>query len=364
MVQNGDRAKLRIAQIAPLVVRVPPKAYGGTERVVHALTEELVRRGHAVTLFAAGSSITAAELCAVTPLPLWEMQVKDPLAYQVLQVEEVVRQSGRFDVIHSHVDHLPWLAGERIHAPLVTTLHGRLDLAETRALFELFRSQALVSISDSQRRPLAGLGLKWLATVHHGLPLQETYHLGKGKGGYVAFVGRIAPEKGADTAIRVAIRAGLPIRIAARVGTQDREYHRTRVAPLLKHPLVQWLGEIDEREKAELLAGASALLMPIEWDEPFGLSFVEALASGTPVIAKRRGSLPELIRDGQHGFFAESEDELVDACLRVTQIDRAACRRWALEHFSTGRMADGYEAVYRRLMRTDATSMLAALAGP
>jgi glycosyltransferase involved in cell wall biosynthesis len=348
--QNPSAKRLKIAQVAPLAVRVPPKTYGGTERVVHALTEELVRRGHDVTLFAAGTSITAAKLMAASPLPLWEMGIVEPNAYPVLQVEEVVRQSARFDVIHSHVDDLPWLAGERIRAPLVTTLHGRLDLPEVRALFRRYPRQPLVSISHAQRRPLADLELNWLATVHHGLPLATTYRLGDGGGGYLAFIGRIAPEKGPDAAIRVAIRAGTRIKVAARVGDRERAYYRDKVAPLLEHPLVDWLGEIDEKEKGELLAEAKALLVPITWDEPFGLSFIEALAAGTPVITRERGSLPELMRDGEHGFFAESEDDLVAACLRVDEIDRTACRRWALERFSAGTMADGYEAVYRMLI--------------
>lgn len=323
--------------------------YGGTERVVHALTEELVRRGHDVTLFAAGTCETSARLHPACPEPLWDMGVADPLAVRILQVEEVVRLSGEFDVIHSHLDYLPWLAGERLRAPLVTTLHGRLDLPELRPLFRSYRSQALVSISNAQRRPLADLALNWVATVHHGLSLGDTYQFGAGEGGYLVFLGRIAPEKDPVTAIRVAVRAGLPLKIAARVDPVDSEYFQTQVEPLLQHPLIEWVGELDDRGKDELLGGAIALLMPVAWDEPFGLVFIEALAAGTPVVSRPRGSLPELIRDGEHGFLAETEAELIEACHSAPSPNRAGCRRWALERFSVIRMTDDYENVYRKL---------------
>ena len=342
---------MRIAQIAPPFVRIPPARYGGTERVVHVLTEELVRRGHNVTLFAAGTCETAAHLRPVCPRPLWEMGVADPLAIRMLQVEEVVRLSGEFDVVHSHVDYLPWLAGDRLRAPLVTTLHGRLDLPELRPLFRAYRGQALVSISNAQRRPVTDLALNWVATVHHGLNLEDTYRLGAGRGGYLVFLGRIAPEKDPVTAIRVAIQAGLQLKIAARVDAVDAQYFQTQVEPLLGHPLIEWVGELDDRGKDELLGGALALLMPVVWDEPFGLVIIEALATGTPVIARPRGSIPELIRHGEHGFLAETDDELVEACRAATSIDRAGCRRQALTRFSVSRMVDDYERVYRALAR-------------
>ena len=345
------KAIVRIAQIAPPFVRIPPARYGGTERVVHVLTEELVRRGHDVTLFAAGTCETTAHLHPVCPRPLWEMGAADPLAIRVLQVEEVVRRSGEFDVLHSHVDYLPWLAGDRLRAPLVTTLHGRLDLPELRPLFHAYRGQALVSISNAQRRPLADLALNWVATVHHGLNLDETYRLGSGRGGYLVFLGRIAPEKDPVTAIRVAIQAGLQLKIAARVDSVDAQYFQTQVEPLLGHPLIEWVGELDDRGKAELLEGALALLMPVAWDEPFGLVFIEALAAGTPVISRPRGSIPELIRHGAHGFLAETDDELVEACRAANLVDRAGCRRHALTRFSASRMVDDYERVYRALAK-------------
>ena len=347
-------ARLRIAQVAPLFVRVPPLRYGGTERVIFELTEELVRRGHDITLFSDATSQTSGRLRAVAPRPLWQVEPHDRLAYQVAQVEEVVSSAEDFDLIHWHIDYLHWLATRRIGTPSVTTLHGRLDGQSVRRLFAFYPEQAIVSISDAQRRPLAGIPVNWVATIRHGLDLAQTYSLGEGEGGYLAFVGRSSPEKGIATAIRVAIRAGLPIKIAARVGEPHRGYHEAEVAPLLGHPLVEWLGEVTESQKAQLLAGAMALLMPIEWDEPFGLSFIEALAAGTPVITRAKGALPELLRQGEHGFFAESEDELVEACSRVHGIDREACRRWAIDHFSAARMVDEYEAAYKRLLEPSA----------
>lgn len=348
--QGAARSEaMRIAQVAPPFVRIPPIRYGGTERVVEALTEGLVKQGHDVTLFAAGTSKTTARLHAVCPMPLWDMRAVDPLAIRTLQVEEVAQLSDEFDVIHSHLDYLPWLAGDRLRAPLVTTLHGRLDLPELRPLFRAYRGQALVSISNEQRKPLIDLDLNWAATIHHGLKLRETYQLGSGKGGYLVFLGRICPEKDPVTAIRVAIRAGIRLKIAARVDPVDAPYFRNEVEPLLRHPLIEWVGEVDQVEKNQLLGAAVALLLPIAWDEPFGLVFIEALAAGTPVISRPRGSLRELIWHGEHGFLAESDDELVEACHLASKIDRAACRRHALVHFSVDRMVDDYEAVYRLL---------------
>ncbi len=222
---------MRIAQVAPLFVRIPPERYGGTERVVHALTEALVARGHEITLFAAGGTQTSADLHATSPAPLWEMGVSDPLAYRVLQAEELVQRSAEFDVVHSHLDYLPWLAGERLRAPVITTMHGRLDLPELRTLLATMGQWPLISISDAQRRPVADVDLNWIATVHNGLDLASTYTLGEGGGGYLVFLGRIAPEKDPVTAISVAIRAGVPLKIAARVDPIDQEYSIARSAP-------------------------------------------------------------------------------------------------------------------------------------
>ncbi len=342
--------KLRIAQVAPLSIRVPPVRYGGTERIVFELTEELVQRGHDVTLFAAGTSLTSALLWAGSPKPLWELEPHDRIAYEVAQVEDVVRRSRRFDIIHWHIDYLHWFAVRRTATPSVTTLHGRLDGASVRRLFVASPYQPVISISEAQRRPLAAIDANWVATVHHGLNLAESYELGTGEGGYLVFLGRSSPEKDLATAIRVAIRARIPLKIAARIGTAHTSYHESEVADLLNHPLVEWLGEVDQTEKARLLAGAAALLMPVNWEEPFGLAFIESLAAGVPVITRPRGALPEIMRHGEHGFFAESEDDLVEACKSIGSIDRSRCRDWAITNFSTGRMAGNYEAAYASVL--------------
>ena len=345
---------LRIAQVAPLSVRIPPARYGGTERVIHALTEELVRRGHEVTLFAAGTSITSARLIAGSAVPLWQEGSLNGRCYELAQVEDVVARSDTFDIIHSHADYFMPLAGNRALAPVVSTRHSRLDLPEHRARLAAHRSR-LISISDAQRMPVADLDLDWIATVHNGLFLRETYSLGEGDGGYLVFLGRIVAEKDPVAAIRIAIRAGIPIKIAARVDPVDEVYHRDQVVPLLAHPLVEWLGEVDDAAKSRLLAEAVALLMPIDWPEPFGLAFIEALAAGTPVIARPRGSLPEIIKHGEHGFLCETEDELVTACRRAAELDRRSCRTWALDHFSAERMARDYEKAYHHVLtRTEA----------
>jgi glycosyltransferase involved in cell wall biosynthesis len=341
-----QRQTLRIAEVAPLNLPLPPDRYGGTERVVHSLTEALVEHGHRVTLFAAGSSQTSAELHATAPLPLWQLDVKDPSAYRSLQVEELVRRSPEFDLIHSHVEYLPWLAGGRLKAPLVTTLHGRLDLPEHSRLLAHHVDQHLVSISRAQRLPLQHLDLAWVATVHNGLPLGSVYSLGSGSGGYLAYVGRVAPEKDTAGAIGIAVRAGIRIKIAARVDSKDDDYFRTEVLPLLAHPLVEWLGELNDEGKNRLLGDAAALLLPVNWDEPFGLAFIEALAAGTPVLSRPRGSLPELVRSGEHGFLLETEEELVAACRQIQRIDRRSCREWALREFSVERMVTAYELAF------------------
>jgi glycosyltransferase involved in cell wall biosynthesis len=296
------------------------------------------------------------------------MSPVDPFAYRVAEIEEVVRRSREFDVIHSHVEYLPWLAAGRLQAPVVTTLHGRLDLPELQPLFAAHPEQPLVSISDSQRRPVVDLDLNWVATVYHGFPLANMYPMGAGDGGYLAFLGRMSPEKAPHVAIRVAIRAGLPIKVAARIDAADEGYFVRKVQPLLEHPLVHWLGEIDDSDKARLLGDAMALLLPIEWDEPFGIAFIEALAAGTPVISRPSGSLPELLRHGEHGFLVWTEDELVRACHSVGEIDRLACRTHVVERFSARRMADGYERAFRmaiagqELARIGLTSAWAAAA--
>jgi len=340
---------MRIAQVAPLYERVPPRLYGGTERVVAYLTDELVRRGHDVTLFASGDSGTRARLVAAVPEALRLSPAgADPLPPHVVQLSQVFERAGEFDVIHCHVDTLALPFSRLVATPVVHTLHGRLDLPSLPPLFAHFRDVPLVSISDAQRRPLAHLGLAWAATVHHGLPLAQ-YPFSPQGGDYLAFLGRVSPEKGLDVAIALAREVGIPLRIAAKVDSLDRPYFEREIVPLLRGPLVEFLGEIGDGEKPAFLGGARALLFPVDWPEPFGLVMIEALACGTPVIARPRGSVPEVIEDGVTGFVADTLDDLVDAAKRIDTIDRAGCRRRFEERFSVARMADGYEAVYRRL---------------
>jgi glycosyltransferase involved in cell wall biosynthesis len=294
--------------------------------------------------------MTSAELHACAPQPLWELVATDPYAYRIQQIEDLVRRSAEFDVIHSHVEYLPWMARNRIEAPVITSLHGRLDCPEHQALFTYNQDQPIVSISDAQRRPLQHLDMNWVATVHNGLPLGSIYSLGEGGGGYLAYVGRVAPEKDTVAAIRVAIRAGLPIKIAAKVASHDMDYFRDCVQPLLQHPLVEWLGQLDDAGKNRLLGEALALLLPVSWHEPFGLVFIEALAAGAPVVSRPRGSLPEIVEHGTHGFLVESEEDLVAACEQVCSIDRASCRQRALTEFSVEKMASGYERAFQRVI--------------
>ena len=340
---------MKIAQVAPLLVPVPPTEYGGTERIVHTLTQELVALGHDVTLFAAAGSRTDAELHSSSPAPIWQAG-GDALAWHAMEVEELVNRSAEFDVIHSHLDVLPWLAGDRYRAPLVTTLHGRIDLPETRKLLHEFKGWPLVSISDAQRKPVLDLDLNWIATVYHGLDLEHMYSGGKGDGGYLAFVSRMAPEKGPQIAIKTAIEAGMKIKVAGPVPDEEKEWFEKQVKPMLDHELVEWVGELDDKGKNEVVGAATAFLVPIQWDEPFGLAFIEALATGTPLVSMARGSLPELIENGRHGFLVDDESKLVEACKKAASLDRAECRRWVLERYSPRRMADGYLSVYGRLL--------------
>ena len=340
---------LRIAQVAPLFERVPPALYGGTERVVSHLTDELVRRGHDVTLFASGDSLTPARLLAACPAALRLAGAGvDTTVPHVIQLAQLIERAADFDVIHLHVGHEAFPVARLLGVPSVHTLHGRLDAPELRPLFARFADRPLVSISQAQRAPLLDLGLTWAATVHHGLPL-DGYAYARRGGDYLAFLGRISPEKRPDLAIAVAKRVGMPLRIAAKVDPVDRRYFERDIEPLLHHPLVEYLGEIDEAAKPGFLGGAAALLFPIDWPEPFGLVMIEALACGTPVIARRRGSVPEVIRPGRTGFIADTVDEMAAAVRRLDRIDRAACRRDAESRFSVDRMVDGYETVYRRL---------------
>jgi len=340
---------LRIAQVAPLFETVPPPRYGGTERIVSYLTEELVRRGHAVTLYATADSETAARLVPCAPKALRLDRPPDPLLWHLLELEGVYREAAAFDVIHAHTDYLTLPFARAAAAPTVITLHGRLDLPQLDALFARYPDVPLVSISDSQRAPF-GDHDAWAGTVHHGIPV-ERYPFSAAPGDYLAFIGRVSPEKGVDLAIRVAEAAGLPLRIGAKVDEVDQPYFDSVIRPLLGSPLVDFLGEIDETTKGELLAHARALLFPIDWPEPFGLVMVEAMACGTPVVARPCGAVPEVVVDGVTGVLASPIDDLVRAVRAVDRLDRTACRRHVETCFSVARMADGYEAVYRAVGR-------------
>ncbi len=339
---------MRIAQVAPLYEAVPPKLYGGTERVVSSLTEELVRAGHDVTLFASGDSITSARLVPVTRQALrLDKKCVDKLAPHFIMLEMVAREARRFDVIHFHIDYLHYPLSRRLSVPHVTTLHGRLDLPELAPLYDEFGDMPVVSISDAQRSPLPHAN--WQATVHHGLPFDRSAYRQK-PGDYLAFLGRISPEKRADRAIEIARRVGMKLRIAAKVDTADTDYHRDVIEPLLNDPMIEFIGEIGEQEKPEFLGNARALLFPIDWPEPFGLVMIEAMACGTPVIAWNCGSVPEVIDDGVSGFVVDSLDAAVAAVQRVGELDRERVREVFETRFKPARMAEDYLAVYERLI--------------
>jgi glycosyltransferase involved in cell wall biosynthesis len=342
---------MRIAQVAPLFESVPPKLYGGTERVVSWLTEALVDRGHEVTLFASADSVTSARLIATQEqgIRLGKGPV-DGHAAHLVQLGAVTERAREFDVIHCHTDYAPFLLGQVLPTPLVHTLHGRLDLPSWTDVCRTFPDTPLVSISDSQRAPLARLPLNWRATVYHGLPIDGIpFEARGGQGGYLAFLGRFAPEKGPEMAVAVARKVGIPLRIAAKVDPADREYFEASVRPLIDGTLVQWVGEIGDDEKWKFLGEALALLFPIDWPEPFGLAMIEALACGTPVIARPCGSVPEIVVDGETGILGGTVDDLAAGVRRVEQIDRQRCRQVAEKRFSVDAMTASYERVYREL---------------
>jgi glycosyltransferase involved in cell wall biosynthesis len=338
---------VRIAQIAPLYESVPPKFYGGTERVVSYLTEELVRQGHDVTLFASGDSVTAARLVPACPQALrMDTRCVDRLAPHVVMLETVCREAHRFDVIHFHVDYLHFPLSRRLGVPHVTTLHGRLDLPELGQVYDEFADTPVVSISDAQRRPLPQAN--WQATVYHGLPDQPRWC--ERPGSYLAFLGRISPEKRVDRAVEIARRIGTKLRVAAKVDAVDADYFRAEIEPLFRDPLVEFIGEIGEREKPAFLSNARALLFPIDWPEPFGLAMIEALQCGTPVVAWRCGSVPEVIDNGVTGFVVGDLDEAVRAIAAVVELDRRRVRDVFQTRYSVSRMASDYLAVYQRLV--------------
>jgi glycosyltransferase involved in cell wall biosynthesis len=336
---------MRIAQIAPLHEAVPPKLYGGTERVVSYLTEELVALGHQVTLFASGDSVTSARLHAAWPRSLrLDPDIRDVIAPHMLMMEEVRRHAEDFDVLHFHLDYWPFSMFSRQTVPFVTTLHGRLDLPELRPIFNAFRSAPVVSISNAQR--LALPEARFVATVPHGIPERRPDSGPSITPTYLAFLGRIAAEKGPDRAIRIARACGIPLKIAAKVDRTDQHYFDTTIRPMLGFPGVEMIGEIGEREKVAFLCGARALLMPIEWPEPFGLVMIEAMSCGTPVIAFNRGSVPEVIDDGLTGFIVEGEAAAIAAVRRLDYLDRGVIRDRFERRFTARRMAQDYLAVY------------------
>ena len=346
---------MKIAQIAPLMESVPPRLYGGTERIVSYLTDELVRLGHDVTLFATADSITAARLvgCASTALRL-DANVRDPTPYYMLMLDRVRRLADEFDILHFHIDQFHFPLFRQMADRTVTTLHGRLDLPDLKPLYLGFSDMPLVSISNGQRRPIADAN--FVANVHHGIPLNLHTPIYNPRGGYVAFLGRISPEKRPDRAIAIARTLGIPLKIAAKVDKVDEVYFREKIAPLLSDPGVEFIGEISERSKTKFLGEALALLFPIDWPEPFGLVMIEAMACGTPVLAFRHGSVSEIVDQGVTGAIVDTMEEAVRMLPRVIALDRHAVRRRFEQRFSSARMATDYVAIFSLLLERSSIS--------
>jgi glycosyltransferase involved in cell wall biosynthesis len=352
---------MRIAQVAPLAESVPPKLYGGTERVVHWLTEELVRKGHNVTLFASGDSKTSAELVPCVPRALRLAGIRDHIASHLVMLNEVRARAQEFDIIHFHVDLLQHVLFRDLSHKCLTTLHGRLDLPDFMPVFETFSEMPLVSISDSQRAPMPP-NVNWLSTVYHGLP-PTTCPFHDRCGDYLAFLGRISPEKRPDLAIEIARRSGDPLKIAAKIDPADQVYFDETIKPLLDHPLIEFIGEIDEDAKCSFLGNAFALLFPIEWPEPFGLVMIEAMSAGTPVIAFRNGSVPEIVTHGVNGYIVDTVEQAVEAVGRARRLSRAGVRRKFEARFTASRMASDYINAYITLLArggTDIRNLVAA----
>src|SRR5215813_6860197 len=339
---------MRIAQVAPLYESVPPKYYGGTERVVSYLTEELVRQGHEVTLFASGDSETKAWLVAACQQSLrFDKHCQNQMAHHFVMLEHVFQRASEFDIIHFHVDYLHFPLSRREGVTQVTTLHGRLDIPDLVPLYAEFQDMPVISISNGQRDPLPWAN--WQATVHHGLPV-DLFRFRAEPGSYLAFLGRISPEKRVDRAIDIAEQAGMPLKIAAKVDPVDEDYFESAIAPLLRSSLVEFVGEIGEGEKNEFLGNAYALLFPIDWPEPFGLVMIEAMACVTPVIAYRDGAVPEVMEQGHTGFVVEGLEDAVAAVRRVPELSRKRCREVFEQRFTATRMAQDYVHVYERLI--------------
>jgi glycosyltransferase involved in cell wall biosynthesis len=360
-ISNGDNLttrpavpRLRIAQVAPLYESIPPKLYGGTERVVSYITEELVRRGHHVTLFASGDAQTGAILAPGCPQSLRLAGKPDlGIVLQLPMLTDVYDQAPRrFDIIHSHIDFWSFPFAKRSSVPTIATMHGRLDVEEFHPVYAQYRAIPLVSIADAQRAPLPRMN--WVSTVHHGMP-RDLLRFSPGPGKYLAFLGRISPEKRPDIAIEVARRAGIPLKIAAKVDVVDRDYFNAVIKPLLSPPDVEYIGEINDAEKSDFLGGALALMFTIDWPEPFGLAMIEALACGTPVIARPCGSVPEVIRPGIGGFIADRVEDLVTAVGKVSHLSRERCRQEFDERFTVEVMVNRYEEVYQQLIGQNRT---------
>jgi glycosyltransferase involved in cell wall biosynthesis len=350
---------MKIAQIASLAESVPPRLYGGTERVVSYLAEELVRLGHDVTLFASGDSETSAKLVACSRRALrLDPAVKDPLAHLTLMLERVRQHAHEFDILHFHLEHLHFPLFRSVARKTVTTVHNRLDVPELAPLYREFSDMPLVSVSNAQRRPAPFAN--WVGTVHHGLPPEvcpfNPAFNQSARGGYFAFLGRVSPEKGLERAVEIARRAGTRLRIAAKVDPADQEYFRSEIAPLVARPGVEFVGELTEAQKPAFLGNATALIFPIEWPEPFGLAMIEAMSCGTPVIAWPHGAVPEVVEDGRTGFVVDSIDAAVAALERAARLDRLAVRSRFEERFSAARMAQDYLSVYRALARRRAVA--------
>jgi glycosyltransferase involved in cell wall biosynthesis len=340
---------MKIAQVAPLYEAVPPKLYGGTERVVHYLTEELVNMGQEVTLFASGDSKTSARLIAnISQALRLDKACEDYLAPHIVQLMEVLERADEFDFIHFHTDYSHFPFTQNLSTPFATTLHGKLSIPELQPLYNRFPDQPVISISNNQRQPLPQAN--WVSTVYHGLPL-SLHKEGTGKGDYLAFLGRVSPEKGLDKAIAVAKAVGIKLKIAAKIDKADKEYYEEKIKPLLKDPLIEFIGEINENQKTEFLGNALAMLFLINWNEPFGIVMIEAMACGTPVIALPCGSVPEIIENGKSGLIVPNEKAAIEAVKKVTALDRKQVRACFEERFSSRRMALSYLAVYQRLQQ-------------
>lgn len=339
---------LRIAQVAPLYESVPPRLYGGTERVVHYLTEELVSQGHHVTLFASGDSKSSARLVAACPRALrLDESCTDKLVHHMAMLDQVLQRAASFDVIHFHIDYLHFPVSRYCHLPSVTTLHGRLDLTDLRPFYRRFGDAPVISISYAQRKPLPKA--HWVGNVYHGLP-SHPQRRSLRSDGYLAFLGRISPEKRPDRAIEIALATGMKLKIAAKVDAVDRRYYESEIKPMLKHPNIEFIGEIGDDQKTEFLSNAHALLFPIDWPEPFGLAVIEAMQCGTPTIAFNCGAIPEILRDGVTGFVVGSLPEAIASVHRIASLDRAGCRKAFEERFTSARMATEYVAIYRKII--------------